>query len=159
MTFEALPSYLGPWQYAPRAPELQYRIHRAVRGAEAILLRVPGALGLQAWLAARVLRAPFGVEVDNVTTFEVRVSIKNPGGELKTNMTANAEIILEEKKDVLLVPESAVVYDRERNTSIEVPDSSADDGKREVAVTLGISNGVKTEVVEGLEEGGQVVLQ
>jgi HlyD family secretion protein len=103
--------------------------------------------------------SPFGVEVDNVTTFEVRVSIKNPGGELKTNMTANAEIILEEKKGVLLVPESAVVYDRDRNASLEVPDASADDGKRQVAVTLGISNGVKTEIVDGIEEGGQVVLQ
>jgi HlyD family secretion protein len=103
--------------------------------------------------------SPFGVEVDNVTTFEVRVSIQNPTGELKTNMTANAEIILEEKKDVLLVPESAVVYDRERNTSLEVPDPSAPHGKREVKVTLGISNGVKTELVEGLDEGSQVVLQ
>jgi len=103
--------------------------------------------------------SPFGVEVDNVTTFEVRVSIKNPGGELKTNMTANAEIILEEKKNVVLVPESAVVYDRDRNASLEVPDASADDGKRQVAVTLGISNGVKTEIVDGIDEGGQVVLQ
>ena len=45
--------------------------------------------------------SPLGVEKDNVTTFEVRVSIQNPGGELKTNMTANAEMILEEKKGVL----------------------------------------------------------
>ena len=102
--------------------------------------------------------SPFGVEVDNVTTFEVRVSIRNPGGELKTNMTANAEIILEEKKDVLLVAESAVVYDKERNASLEVPDSSADDGKRQVAVSLGISNGVKTEIVEGIDEGEQAVI-
>jgi len=103
--------------------------------------------------------SPLGVEKDNVTTFEVRVSIHNPGGELKTNMTANAEIILEEKKDVLLVPESAVVYDRERNASLEVPDQGAPDGRRKVAVTLGISNGVKTELVEGPTEGAQVVLQ
>jgi HlyD family secretion protein len=103
--------------------------------------------------------SPFGVEEDNVTTFEVRVSIQNPTGELKTNMTANAEIILEEKKDVLLVPESAVVYDRDRNTSLEIPDPSASEGKRKVAVTLGISNGVKTEVVEGVREGDKVVLQ
>ena len=34
--------------------------------------------------------APLGVEKDNVTTFEVRVSIDNPGGELKANMTATA---------------------------------------------------------------------
>ncbi len=42
--------------------------------------------------------APLGVEKDNVTTFEVRVSIDNPGGELKANMTANAEILLDEHK-------------------------------------------------------------
>jgi HlyD family secretion protein len=103
--------------------------------------------------------SPLGKEKDNVTTFEVRVSIQNPGGELKTNMTANAEIILEEKKAVLIVPESAVVYDKERKPSLEVPDPKADGGKRRVAVKLGISNGVKTEVVEGLKEGDKVVLQ
>ena len=103
--------------------------------------------------------SPLGVEKDNVTTFEVRVSIQNPGGELKTNMTANAEVILEEKKGVLLVPESAVVYDKERKPSLEVPDPKAEGGKRKVAVTLGISNGVKTELVSGLKEGDKVVLQ
>jgi HlyD family secretion protein len=103
--------------------------------------------------------SPLGKEKDNVTTFEVRVSIRNPGGELKTNMTANAEIILEEKKGVLIVPESAIVYDKDRKPSLEVPDPKAEGGKRKVAVELGISNGVKTEVVEGLKEGDQVVLQ
>jgi HlyD family secretion protein len=103
--------------------------------------------------------SPLGVEKDNVTTFEVRVSIQNPGGELKTNMTANAEVILEEKKGVLLVPESSVVYDKERQPSIEVPDPKAEGGKRKVAVKLGISNGVKTELVSGLAQGDKVVLQ
>jgi len=103
--------------------------------------------------------SPLGVEKDNVTTFEVRVSIQNPTGALKTNMTANAEIILEEKKGVLMVPESAVLYDKERKPSLEVPDPKADKGVRKVAVKLGISNGVKTELVEGLKEGDKVVLQ
>ena len=103
--------------------------------------------------------SPLGVEKDNVTTFEVRVSIQNPGGELKTNMTANAEVILEEKKAVLMVPESAVVYDKDRKPSLEVPDPKAENGRRKVAVKLGISNGVKTEVAEGLREGDKVVLQ
>ncbi len=102
---------------------------------------------------------PLGVEKDNVTTFEVRVSIHNPGGELKANMTANAEIILEEKKGVVLIPESAVIYDKERNASVETPDAKGENGRRKLAVKLGISNGVKTEVVEGLQEGQQVILQ
>src|ERR1700686_760151 len=62
--------------------------------------------------------APLGQEKDNVTTFEVRVSIQNPGGELRANMSANAEIILEEKHSILLIPESAVVYDKDRKTSL-----------------------------------------
>jgi HlyD family secretion protein len=103
--------------------------------------------------------SPLGKEKDNVTTFEVRVSISNPTGELKTNMTANAEIILEEKKGVLIVPESAVLYDKDRKPSLEVPDPKGEGGKRKVAVKLGISNGVKTELVEGLKEGDKVVLQ
>ena len=103
--------------------------------------------------------SPLGKEKDNVTTFEVRVSIQNPGGALKTNMTANAEVILEEKKGVLTVPESAVVYDKDRKPSLEVPDPKAPNGKRKVSVKLGISNGVKTEVAEGLREGDKVVLQ
>jgi HlyD family secretion protein len=103
--------------------------------------------------------SPLGVEKDNVTTFEVRVSILNPGGELKTNMTANAEVILEEKKGILTIPESAILYDKERKPSLEVPDAKAEGGKRKVAVKLGISNGVKAELVEGVKEGDKVVLQ
>lgn len=110
--------------------------------------------------AGRVTKiSPLGKEKDNVTTFEVRVSIQNPGGELKVNMSANAEIILEEKKGVLLVPESAVLYDHDRKPSLELADLRAPDGRRRVAATLGISNGVKSEVVEGVREGERVVLQ
>jgi len=100
-----------------------------------------------------------GVEKDNVTTFEVRVSIDNPTGELKANMSANAEIILEEKHDVLLIPEAAVIYDKERNASVETPDPKGEKGRRKLAVKLGLSNGVKTEVLEGLKEEQQVILQ
>jgi HlyD family secretion protein len=103
--------------------------------------------------------SPFGKEKDNVTTFEVRVSIDNPGGELKANMSANAEIIREEKKDVLLVPDSAILYDKDRKTSVEVPEPKGENGRRKVAVKVGISNGVKAEVLEGLKPGDKVVLQ
>ena len=103
--------------------------------------------------------APLGVEKDNVTTFEVRVSIDNPGGELKANMTANAEILLDEHKGVLTVPENAVSYDSQKNASVQVPDDKQKDGTRKVAVTVGLSNGSVTEIVSGLKEGDQVVLQ
>jgi HlyD family secretion protein len=103
--------------------------------------------------------SPMGVEKDNVTTFEVRVSINNPGGELKAAMTANAEIILDEHKNVLMIPEGAIIYDREKNASVEEPDAKAKDGKHKVPVQIGISNGAKTEITSGLKEKDQVVLQ
>jgi HlyD family secretion protein len=103
--------------------------------------------------------APLGVEKDNVTTFEVRVSIDNPGGELKANMTANAEILLEEHKNVLTVPEQAVLYDKDRNASVEVPDPKEKNGRRKVDIKAGISNGTKTEVLAGLKPGDTVILQ
>ncbi len=103
--------------------------------------------------------SPMGVEKDNVTTFEVRVSIQNPGGELKAEMTANAEIILEEHKGVLQIPEGAILYDKDKKASVEIPDPKGKEGKNKVAVNIGISNGAKTEVLSGLKEGDQVVLQ
>ncbi len=53
--------------------------------------------------------SPMGAEKDNVTTFEVRVSISNESRKLRALMTANAEIILEEHKKVLTIPEGAVL--------------------------------------------------
>jgi HlyD family secretion protein len=103
--------------------------------------------------------APMGVEKDNVTTFEVRVSINNPGGELKANMTANAEILLDEHKGVLTVPEDAVIYDNQKNASVQAPDKNQKNGWRKVPVTVGLSNGSVTEITSGLKEGDQVVLQ
>ncbi len=103
--------------------------------------------------------SPMGVEKDNVTTFEVRVSINNPNGELKALMTANAEILLDEHKGVLTVPENAVVYDNQKNASVEIPDKKQKEGTRKIPVTVGLSNGSVTEIVSGLKEGDQVVLQ
>jgi HlyD family secretion protein len=102
--------------------------------------------------------SPIGVEKDNVTTFEVEVSIDNPGQELKANMTANAEIILEQHPDSLLLPEAAVTYDEKRNTFVEVADPGAKNGRRKVGVKLGVGNGTKIQVVSGVKPGDKVVL-
>jgi HlyD family secretion protein len=103
--------------------------------------------------------SPMGTEKDNVTTFEVRVSITNATGELKANMTAIAEIILEEHKNVLYIPEGALIYDKDKKASVEVPDPKGEEGKRKVAVTVGISNGSKTELLSGLKKDDSVILQ
>ena len=103
--------------------------------------------------------APMGVEKDNVTRFEVRVSIVNDLDLLKVNMSANAEIVLEEHHDVLLIPESSLIYNEKRETFVEVPDVSTSTGRRQIAVKTGLSNGARTELLAGLKLGDRVVLQ
>jgi HlyD family secretion protein len=102
--------------------------------------------------------SPMGVEKDNVTNFEVRVSIDNPGKELKANMTANAEIVLEEHPDALIVPEAAVTYDSQKNAFVDLVAPESKTGRRKVPVKVGIGNGTKMEILEGLKPGDKIVL-
>jgi HlyD family secretion protein len=103
--------------------------------------------------------SPLGVEKDNVVSFEVKVSIDNASGQLRANMSANAEIVLEEHKGTLIIPEKAVIYDAQRNASVEVPSPGTPAGKEKRAVKIGVSNGTRTEIVQGLAEGQKVILQ
>jgi HlyD family secretion protein len=102
--------------------------------------------------------APMGKEKDNVTTFDVRVSIANPQGKLRVNMSANAEIVLEDRKNVVLIPEAALVRDKDGKPSVQQRDASVKAGFRKVPVKTGISNGQRTEVLEGLSENTELVL-
>jgi len=102
--------------------------------------------------------SPMGVEKDNVTNFEVRVSIDNPGKELRANMTANAEIVLEEHPNSLIVPEAAINYDGQKNAFVDLADPGAKNGRRRVPVKLGVGNGTRIQVLEGVREGDKVVL-
>jgi HlyD family secretion protein len=106
----------------------------------------------------RVLRiAPLGEEEDNVIGFEVRVSIEDPEQILRAQMSANAEIIIEEKENILLIPENAVVYGKDRNTFAEVYDPAEETQSRRVEIEIGISDGTTTELVAGLPEGETVI--
>lgn len=101
--------------------------------------------------------SPIGAEKDNVTTFEVKVSIENGAKELKANMTANAEIVLEEHPNSLIVPEATISYDSQRVPSVEVLDPGAKNGRRKVVIRTGVGNGTKTQVLSGLKAGDRVV--
>jgi len=107
----------------------------------------------------RVTRiSPMGAEKDNVTSFEVRVSIDNPGQLLKANMTANAEIVLEELPGSLLIPQAAVSYDIRKQPSVDVLDPGAPTGRRKVPVKVGVGDGTRIQVLQGLKPGDTVIL-
>jgi HlyD family secretion protein len=102
--------------------------------------------------------SPIGVEKDNVTTFEVKVSIQNPGNELKANMTANAEIVLQELPNSLIIPEAAIVYDAKKQTFVDVVTPDAPQGRRRVPIKTGVGTGTRTQVLSGVNEGDKLVL-
>lgn len=107
----------------------------------------------------RVVRiAPLGEKVDNIIGFQVRVTIRDAERILRPQMSANAEIVIQEKKKVLVIPENVVIYDRERNTFVEVYETSAPNLRRRVLIKTGISNGTRTEVISGLQEGQKLVV-
>ena len=102
--------------------------------------------------------SPLGVEKDNVTSFEVKVSIDNPGKELKANMTANAEIVLEEHPNALLIPEAAITYDAAKQAFVDLVDAGAPNGRRKTSIKIGVGNGTKIEVLDGLKSGDKLLL-
>jgi HlyD family secretion protein len=101
--------------------------------------------------------APMGEKIDNVIGFNVRVAITDSEQILRAEMSANAEIIIQEKKGVLTIPENAIIYDKDRRTFAQLYDPASPNFKKRVPIETGISNGTTTEVVGGLKQGDQVV--
>lgn len=103
--------------------------------------------------------APLGEEKDNVIGFEVRVGVQDPDGVLRAGMSANAEIVVDEKQDVLVIPESAIIYDDQRQAYVDLYDPSVESERRRVPIRIGAGDGTSTVVLEGLEEGDQILPQ
>lgn len=101
--------------------------------------------------------SPLGREEEDIVNFEIRATIDDPEDKLRMGMSADAELILEEHEDVLIVPEGAISYEDEK-TFVNIQDESIQEGVRKVEITKGISDGLRTEVLSGLEEGQVVVL-
>ncbi|MGA9993820.1 MAG: efflux RND transporter periplasmic adaptor subunit, partial [Pyrinomonadaceae bacterium] len=86
-------------------------------------------------------------------TVAVRVRLPNPKGELKSGLYANARIAVEIHTDALAVPESALVQEGDE-TFVFV---AHEDGKAEKRkVEVGIRDGGRAEIVEGLKENERV---
>lgn len=93
-----------------------------------------------------------------VVTYDVTIALSNPAHQLKPDMTASVTIQTGHRSDVLLVPSEAVKASG-RGTTINVLVKK--DGKSTVElrrVRTGGSDGVHTEIVQGLKEGDTIVL-
>ena len=93
-----------------------------------------------------------------VTVYMSLIESPAPGKALKANMTANAEIVLEEHADALIVPEAAVTYDAQKNAFVDVLAPGTKTGRKKMPVKIGVGNGTKIQIVDGLKAGDKVVL-
>ncbi|MGE0550441.1 MAG: efflux RND transporter periplasmic adaptor subunit [Kofleriaceae bacterium] len=92
--------------------------------------------------------APKGKLIDGAIQFEIKAAVKQkPGTEIRANYSANADIVLDEKKQVLAIREALVQYENEK-PFVEVETSPQTFERREVK--LGLSDGIKVEVVSGV---------
>jgi len=107
----------------------------------------------------QVLEVPLqGYLAQNVLTYEVPVSLEGPEDvSLKPGMTANLKIVVGQRENVLLVPALAVQQGEEGNV-VMVQDSPQEPAVQ-TQVEVGLSDGLYVEVVRGLNEGDQVVIE
>jgi HlyD family secretion protein len=98
--------------------------------------------------------APKGKEIDGAIQFEIKAAVKQKTGiQIRANYSANADIVLEEKKQVLAIREALIQYDHDK-PYVEVEAAPQTFVKRDVK--LGLSDGIKVEVLSGVTAADRV---
>jgi HlyD family secretion protein len=103
--------------------------------------------------------APQAQQKEGATLFDVEIELDpNQKITLRAGYSANADVIIREKKDVLTLPERLVLFeDGGKKTFVELPAANPKDEPRKVEVKTGISDGLNVEIVAGLKKGDKVV--
>ncbi|OXM84227.1 efflux RND transporter periplasmic adaptor subunit [Paenibacillus rigui] len=96
-----------------------------------------------------------GTTTNGVTFFDVGISVKNDG-QLRNGMTATAEIIIQDKKDIVLLPLEALQQQQGKRYVTLVKEDGTKEEKHEIKI--GIRNKTYIEVTEGLKEGDKVLI-
>jgi HlyD family secretion protein len=89
--------------------------------------------------------------------YKVKIHLAvSEGSQLRVGMSATAEIVIEERANVLLVPNQAIKKDSQGNKIVRVKEGEQ---IQERPVATGISDGSLTEILSGLSEGDTVVVK
>lgn len=89
-----------------------------------------------------------------VVSYATTITLEDPVGGARDGMSATAEVVIERRDDVLLIP-NRVIGGTLANPKVSV---LIDGQIEEREVTLGLSDGINTEILSGLEEGEKVVV-
>lgn len=103
--------------------------------------------------------APQAQQKEGATLFDVEIELEqNSNVSLRAGYSANADLIIREVKDVPTIPERVVIFeDGGKKTFVELQGASPKEPPRKTKVKLGVSDGLSTQVVEGLAVGAKVV--
>ena len=103
--------------------------------------------------------APQAQQKEGATLFDVEIELEpNQKITLRAGYSANADVIIREKKDVLVLPERLVAFeDGGKKTMVELPQADPKAEPKKVEVKTGISDGLNIEIVSGLKKGDKVV--
>jgi HlyD family secretion protein len=100
--------------------------------------------------------APKSKTAEGATLFDVEIELLPTSGvTLRAGYSANADIVVREKKDVLLLPERLVTFADGKST-VEVP-GPAEAAPVKKQIKIGLSDGINVEVVDGLKQKDNVV--
>jgi HlyD family secretion protein len=92
---------------------------------------------------------------DNATVFPVEIAIEdNPTVTLRAGYSANADVIITRKEDILIVPERIVTF-KNGDAFVDMPDGQG--GRKQIQIKTGLSDAINIEVTEGLNEGDIVL--
>jgi len=103
--------------------------------------------------------APQAQQKEGATLFDVEIELDRSGGiVLRAGYSANADLIIREKKDVLIVPERVVTFeDGGKKAFVELPGANPKEEPKKTAIKIGISDGMNAEVLSGLSKGSKVI--
>jgi len=119
------------------------------------LVLTVGALPEERIQATLEYIAPKGVEENGAIQFEIRAAVEEPreGLLLRANYSANADIVLDKRENVLAIDEGLLQWEGEQ-AYVEVETGPQQFERRDV--TLGLSDGIQVEVVSGLADGDKL---
>jgi HlyD family secretion protein len=121
------------------------------------LLLTVGAIDNQSFDATLEFISPKGEDEEGTVKFEVRAAVKSTDDVfLRAGYSANADIILDRRKQVLAIQERDILYESD-TTYVEVKTGDRSFEKRQVE--LGLSDGIKVEVLGGLDGSSEVKVQ
>lgn len=103
--------------------------------------------------------APQAQQKEGATLFDIEIELDpNQKITLRAGYSANADVIIREKKDVLVLPERLVSFeDGGKKTLVEIPQADPKAEPKKVEIKTGISDGLNIEIVSGLKKGEKVV--